>query len=194
MIRNKAHLSGMAMKALLSAAGCIILGLVFLGTRVLDPTSPLFGFVVFGVVGGVSFALFDERKYRDAAYVLLLLYLILFLTQSTEIAIVYLIYFVVVVTGTFLFVHFFFFRIDSLPIARPFVFAAILAIGVAFGTAVQWLIFARSDGTSFSIWRNIPLGFMIGLGLGLGVELAEYLRKERHRGHPGGNDSTEAMP
>jgi len=154
---------------------CTAVGASFFGSKIFNIGLPFFQFISFGLVGSVAFPLFYFKRYRDAIYVLIMLFIInIIIANLTKVSflIIHLLYFSSVIAAIFLFSKYFFNQIANLKISRPLVLAAILALFFVLATALQWVVFARDD-TPFYILGNLPIGFLVGLGLGIGFEISE---------------------
>ncbi len=62
--------------------------------------------------------------------------------------------------------------------ARPLILASLFAIFFVIVTIALNFIYQAGQGKLFP-FKNMPVGFLIGLGLGLGIELSEYLISKR---------------
>ena len=156
---------------------CMALGALFFGLQVFNKEFPFFQIVSLGLVGSVAFSLFYFKRYRDATYVLIMLFIAnIIAVNLTKVSfmIIHFLYFSSVIIAVFLFSKYFFFQIANMKISRPLVLASILALFFVMATGVQWSIFAK-DGMPFYPLANLPIGFLIGLGMGIGFEISEYL-------------------
>lgn len=156
---------------------CMALGTLFFGLQIFNKELPFFQIAAFGLVGSVAFSLFYFRKYRDAIYVLIMLFIAnIIIGNLTRISflVIHLLYFSSVIIAVFLFSKYFFIQIVNMKISRPLVLASILALFFVVATGLQWVIFAK-HGTPFYPLGNLPIGFLIGLGMGVGFEISEYL-------------------
>jgi len=153
---------------------CIIFGVIFFGVNVFNLKSPLFQFVSFGIIGSVSFALFQFDRYRDAAFVSILLFLIIFLVTGGRFLFTHFLYFLGVVISILLFSTLIYQKLEHLKYIRPLVLSGIFSISFVVITLILALIYYPGID-KINLFRNMPVGFLIGLGLGVGFELSEII-------------------
>ena len=153
---------------------CILTGITFFGLEVFETKSPFFQFLVYGIIGSISFIFFKLKRYRDALFILILLFLFDILWIGSKFPITHLIYYLSVISGLFIFSKYFFIQTVTIKYARPLILASILALLFVVGFFTLKLIYASGQGKLLP-FKNMPVGFLIGLGLGIGVELSEYL-------------------
>jgi hypothetical protein len=156
------------------SVSCILLGILFFGFEVFNSKSPFFQFVAYGIIGSVSFILFNLKRYRDATFVLVLLYLFNILLFSTKYLLTGLLYFLAVIAGSYIYSAYFFNQVKNIKTSRPLILAGIYAILFLIVTLLLVFIYEPTAGKLFAI-KNMPIGFLIGLGLGLGIELSDYI-------------------
>ena len=173
----KQDIKHIALTISLGTICCMALGALFFGLKIFDKELPFFQIASFGLVGSLAFSLFYFKRYRDATYVLIMLFIInIIIANLTKVSflIIHFLYFSSVIVAVFLFSKYFFIQIANMKISRPLVLASILALFFVMATGLQWVIFAK-DGMPFYPLGNLPIGFLIGLGLGIGFELSDYL-------------------
>lgn len=159
---------------------CTVFGLVFFGLQVGHIKPPVFYFASLGFTGSVAFSFFEPRKFREGIPALLLIFLLThviahFPTVSFDI--VYSIYFIGIVLAAFLFGKFIYRQSENVWFARPLILAGIVSLMAIAATALQWIAFAGGD-QPFHILTNVTPGFLFGLGLGIGFEIAAYFWPE----------------
>jgi hypothetical protein len=160
---------------------CVTLGALFFGSKIFNKELPFFQIASLGLVGSVAFSLFYFKRYRDAIYVLIMLFIINIIIANltkASFVIIHFLYFSSVIVAVFLFSKYFFIQIANMKISRPLVLASILALFLVMATGLQWVIFAK-DGMPFYPLGNLPIGFLIGLGLGIGFELSDYIYSKK---------------
>jgi hypothetical protein len=160
------------------SVSCILLGILFFGFDVFNSKSPFFQFVAYGIIGSVSFILFNWKKYRDAIFVLVLLYLFNILLFGTKYLLTGLLYFLAVIAGSYIYSAYFFNQAKNIKTSRPLILAGIYAILFLIVTLLLVFIYEPTAGKLFAI-KNMPIGFLIGLGLGIGIELSDYIISQR---------------
>ena len=160
-------------------AFCTFIGLLFFGLDVFNTKHVAFQFLAYGIAGSISFAMFRQKRFRDLIFLLLLLFLLnLVIVDISEpsFVITHLIFFAAVVFGIYLFAKYFYSKLENLRIARLLILASILSVMFVAATTLLWFIFSAGESQT-SFLRNLPLGFLIGLGLGVGFEVAERSKK-----------------
>lgn len=103
----------------------ILLGIIFFGFEIFNSKSPFFQFVVFGIIGSVSFMLFNWKRYRDSIFILVLPYLFNTLLFGTKYLLTGLLYFLAVITGSYLYSTYFFNQAKNIKTSRPLILAGI---------------------------------------------------------------------
>ena len=157
-------------------AACMLAGLIFFGMDIFDDKSPLFQIIVFGLVGSTSFILVTMKRYRDALFVLLIIFLLDMFIFGFKYPLNRTLYFLSAVGGAFLYERYFFHRTENIKIARPLIFAGIYAILSVLLVLILSLVHPTAQRNIYP-FINVPIGFLIGLGLGAGFELADQILK-----------------
>lgn len=152
----------------------VLIGITFFGLEVFQPQSPFFQFLVYGIIGSISFILFKLNRYRDALFILSLLFLFEILWLGSKFPITHLLYYLSITSGLFIFYKYFFVQTQTIKYARPLILASILALLFVVVFFALKLIYAPGSGKLLP-FKNMPVGFLIGIGLGIGIELAEHL-------------------
>lgn len=163
---------------IIGTISCLLLGITFFGLEVFDIKSPFFQFVVFGLIGSISFILFKLKRYRDTLFILALLLLFEILWLGSKYPITHTLGYLSVVISTYIYTKYFFNKIQGVKYARPLILASLFAIFFVIVTFALNFIYQASQGNLFP-FKNMPVGFLIGLGLGIGIELSEYLTSNR---------------
>lgn len=178
---KKEHIKYIALIIGFGTICSLIIGLLFFGLKIFDTKHPLFEFFTFGIIGSVAFSLFNTKRFRDAIFALIFLFffnVIIVGMSKASILITYLLYFSGVILSTYLFIKYFYNQLANIKIARPMVLAGILAILFVVVTITQWILFASGE-KQFYVLSNLPLGFLLGLSLGIGFELSDYLSSKK---------------
>ncbi|MEJ2048292.1 MAG: hypothetical protein P8Y60_00330, partial [Calditrichota bacterium] len=118
------------------------------------------------------------KKYRDAIFGLVLLYLFNILLFGTKYLLTGLLYFLAVIAGSYIYSAYFFNQAKNIKTSRPLILAGIYAILFLIVTLLLVFIYEPTAGKLFAI-KNMPIGFLIGLGLGIGIELSDYIISQR---------------
>ncbi|MEJ2053243.1 MAG: hypothetical protein P8X42_04920 [Calditrichaceae bacterium] len=160
---------------IIGAAICIILGLIFFGQNIFNTRSLLFGIITGGITGAAAFALFNAKRNRDAVFISILLFIITYFISGKGYFITQLLYLAGIVVSVFVYSKWTFGKLKSAKYARPLILAGF--ISVAFIAAYLLLVLIYySDTIILRPFTNMPIGFLIGLGLGIGFEIAEILK------------------
>lgn len=155
----------------------IILGFIFFQFRIFNVHHPLFQFVAYGIVGSVAFALFLQRSYRDAVFALILLFVLIVIVAGIyrfTLLVTHSFFFLAMVFSILFFERHFYGKMVNIKIARPIVLAGIVAVTFVLASTILRLLFYPSEG-QFHFFSNMPIGFLIGLGLGIGFEVSKFL-------------------
>ncbi|MGD9489586.1 MAG: hypothetical protein AB7W47_16320 [Calditrichaceae bacterium] len=165
------------MTILFGTALSSILGMIPFGMRILDPGHPAFQFISFGLIGSSAFALFLVRQYRDAIFVTVLLFILNFFFSGRTvpgIILTYLLFFVAVTGSVYLYSRYFYDVLSDLLVARPLILSSMMAISFVVATFLLFLVFGSVNNQFYPL-GNLPIGFLIGLGLGVAFEFVELL-------------------
>jgi len=155
----------------------IILGFIFFQFRIFNIHDPLFQFLAYGIVGSVAFALFLQRRYRDAVFALILLFVLNVIVAGIyrfTLLVTHSFFFLAMVFSILFFERHFYGKMANIEIARPIVLAGIITIAFLLVSPILRLLFYSSEG-QFHFFSNMPVGFLIGLGLGIGFEVSKFL-------------------
>jgi hypothetical protein len=161
---------------------CLLLGMLFFGLQLTRFDRPPVYFLVLGFAGSLSLALLRQKKVRDVIYINVLIYFMFAIVASVLrpiTALVLLIYYLAIVLALFVYVRNFDARLARMPLARPLMLAAIVGVFFIVANLAHSLLFINHFSTRFLL-RNLPMGFLLGLGYGLGEEVSErYLARKR---------------
>jgi hypothetical protein len=182
MENQKGALARAAVRALIVAAATIVVGLLLFRERVFVPTSRDFQFVVCGVTGGLFYAALRASSIRNGVAALFVWYLFLTLLLgkptmwNVTLDLVYVLAVAAAVSLSF--------RLDRSSILRTTLqrvagMAVFMAIANALAVLVLSLIhFQTLRAHPLTVLEysllNLELGTVIGLGLGGGMEIAEW--------------------
>ncbi|MGD9900859.1 MAG: hypothetical protein AB7T22_17165, partial [Calditrichaceae bacterium] len=121
-----------------------ILGLIPFGVRILDIGHPAFQLISFGMIGSSAFAFFSCRRYRDAIFVIVLLFIIDFLITGQPVPggiLTFLLFFIAVSGSVYLYSRYFFEVFSDLIIVRPLILISMMAISFVVVTFLLFFIF-----------------------------------------------------
>lgn len=151
-----------------------LIGLFFFGTEVFQSKSPFFQFIVVGFECSLSFVLFELNRYREAIFILIIVFLFDYMWFGSKYPVTHFIYFLSVVVCAFLYIKFFYRQAKMLKLYRPLVLSSLLGIMFVIDYYILLVIYGSGPGKLLP-FKNMPIGFLIGLGVGIGIETSEYL-------------------
>jgi hypothetical protein len=152
------------------------LGVLFFGWHVQEYAFQV-QFVVMGLVGSCFFAAVKFSQLRDAILLLLLLYLlyvILFRINRLDSLLGHACFFAGVGGALHLFHVFVEAKLQRLKVGKFFVLALMIAVMYASAPAIVGMVLSQSDLMD-EIAKTFAIGFIVGSGLGIGIELSEMI-------------------
>ena len=150
----------------------IVIGLVVFGAEIFKYRSPFFQIPLYGLTGSLGFILFKQRRYRDAIFVFLIILILDLTIFGFKFTVTRSLYFLNIIAGTYIYVRYFYSQSVNIKYARPILLAGIYAILTIPVALMLFLIYETGNAGVFP-FRNIPIAFMIGLGMGIGFEISE---------------------
>jgi hypothetical protein len=151
---------------------CLIVGLCFFGLKVFVFNIPASQFLIVGLTGSIFYSLLKFRSVRDAILIMILLYLANILAfGSDRFLLTRLLFFVGISGALFVFFRYFDDRIKELKFGKFLTVASLFTIMYVVCTIVLQAIYNSADFKTELLY-NLDLGFLIGLGLGLGIEIS----------------------
>jgi hypothetical protein len=171
--------------SLLAATTTAVIGFIFFQSAIFEINGSSFQFLTFGIAGGMIFSTFRFLSKQQAAFsIILLLVLDLVLDRSTTWRFMLrdAIYYFGITAAIFLFAYYFFNKLRGVLLARILVLGSTIALSYLAITIILYLVFLPSSNgfspdLSQMIYFNLSQGFLIGLGIGIGIELAERALK-----------------
>ncbi len=156
---------------------CILLAILFFGFKWNDINRPPVYLITLGFAGSLSLALFRQKKLRDVIYVNILIYF-LFAIVSTLLypitAFILLIYFTALIFSLFIYVKYFDKKLSHIKLVRPLVLASTVGLFYITANFLHGLIFINQFTMGFLL-ANLPIGFLLGLGIGIGEEIGDRI-------------------
>jgi hypothetical protein len=171
--------------ALLAAVGAIMIGLIFFGRGIFNSNRVGYQFLSFGIIGGFLFSSFRFLKLWMAAIIFVVLLVLNevalhlgnwdFIWQDV-------LYFVAMASSVFFFARYYMPKLAGTILSRLFAISSLFAIGFTLVTIIFYFIFAANPNIprfnlAQMIYYDLAQGFLVGFGLGAGVEGAEYVVK-----------------
>ncbi len=150
----------------------LLTGYLFFGGEILNIRQPVFGFTAYGITGSFFFGLLMVRRFRDAIFAIILLFALnLFLTHARFLVAQFLFF-----STSIIAVLIYWARIygngRSWRWMRPLSLSGLFGVFYIGITVLLGIIYLGGVSRPLS---NLSVGFLIGLGLGLGFELGDWL-------------------
>jgi hypothetical protein len=163
---------------------CIILGYLFFQSNVFQLTHSAFGFILFGLMGSTTFAVLRSSSVSKAAATLLILVVLNeVLTKPPEWHFIVrdVLFALSIGTSVFVFHRMFYKQLSVIRMARPLILGSLIAVSATLVTVVLLLVLSAFSTTfradpMHSITVNLSIGFLIGIGMGIGFELVSTMR------------------
>lgn len=161
--------------------GCMLIGFIFFQFNIFDAKSWAFDFVRFGALTAIFFALLQSLTVRNAiaAYIVLSLINQAILPKPYEMSFSLfwnLLEHIVIGIAVYLFWRFSFSGKKN-KVIRPLMLAGYFMIAWAF-ISIMLRVYANwYEGLIHLIYRNIQHGLLMGLGLGVGIEVGNLFLK-----------------
>jgi len=172
----KSNPAGFFLTIFLGIAGSILVGFLLYGGRIFDSHLPHFQFVAFGIIGAVFYATLKYISLRAALVALLMLYIMQVITAGST-TFDWLLRDFVYVGGIGFAVHNF--AAFTERELRGWRFGKFLALGlimaIAYAAITSILCILTRTCIGAALFPSLIKGFLIGGGLGLGLEIAEIL-------------------
>ncbi len=187
---NKEKWKEFLLTALLAAVGAIVMGLIFFGHGIFDKNRVGFQFLSFGIVGGFLFASFRYLKLWIAAIIFVaLLALDEAVLHSGNWDFVWqdVLYFVAVSASLFAFARYYFARLGGAVLGRLLTLSALVAAAYIIVTIAFYFIFLGNPmiprfNLSQMVYYDLAQGFLLGSGLGAGLEVADFVIRKTSKG------------
>ena len=162
---------------ILGTVVCLIFSLYFFKAAEFDLYQLHIYFVVMGLAGSVTLALLLANRLRDTLYINILIYIIFVVivygvVNKPRMAVILLLYMLGLWAAVWVYVRMFEPRLTAAVISRPLVLAGLGGLFFIIVTLIQALIYIHKINRGF-VLTNMPVGFFLGLGIGIGRELKE---------------------
>ncbi len=164
---------------------CAILGfgLVFFRLKVFDVGMIASQFLAGGITAAIAYSALKTPRWRDGFVALLVWYIVLtFLVVQYHAYLLILNFAYVAGIAAAVYLYYYFVRKEVVRglLQRVAAAGVILAIANAFiilflGMFNLHAVYASPGSYASTILRNLQLGTLVGIGFGLGVEIAEYI-------------------
>lgn len=168
--------------AALGLFSCLVTGYLFAGNRIFVNTNPPFQFVIYGLAGAILFSLLKFSTLRNFLYgaaLLLLLEIIRGKVKDEGILFARFVYFAGIAISIYLYSQLFDAPLKSLKFGKFLSLGGTVAavnFVLAWFWGSLWNIFIKPANIRELILEQTFIGFMIGIGLGIGFEIAGAIK------------------
>jgi hypothetical protein len=171
------------LRMVIVACATVGLGLVFFRLNVFDMVMTASQFLTSGITAAITYAALKTPRRRDGFVALLVWYVVLtFLVVQFHAYLLILFFAYVAGIAGAVCLYSYFLRKEMVRGALQRVAAAGVIIAIANAVIVLFLgifnlhaVSASPGSYASTVFKNLQLGTLIGIGFGLGVELAEYI-------------------
>lgn len=178
------------LNALLGAVGAILVGLIFFGRGVFDVNRVGYQFISFGIAGGILFSSFLFLKKWIAGIIFIVLLILneaLLHIGNWDFIWQDVLYFAAMSAALFVFAEYYFPRLSATVLSRLLALSSLFAVGYIVVTVIFYFIFTANPAVprfnlSQMIYYDLAQGFLVGFGLGAGIEGAQFVIKRTTRG------------
>ena len=167
-----------------AALGAVAVGFLFLRQNIFEVRLPAFVFLSGGLTDGIIFSTLRVASIRNSLAIVFLIVLA-HVVLNRPIFWVYALRDALFVLGLsaalFVFLRYFFEHYRGQRVGRPLILSSLVAIAYTFVTVILDLAFLFSGGAptlnlAQAVYFNLAQGFLLGIGLGAGIELSEVLK------------------
>ena len=156
----------------------VLAGVAFFGMQVFQVSSPLFQFLSYGFAGSLAFALFQKRFFIVSLFVHIILFTGLYFLGGRSFFVSRLFFYGGLLAVMYLYTVYVAEGFPERPYLRPLVSGFMMAAVFTLNTFILSLIHGSGGGIR-GIFPNMTAGALIGLGLGIGFEIAKKIRERR---------------
>lgn len=156
--------------------GSTLAGGFFFGNQVFTIRSPFFQFLTGGLLAAVFFAFWRANKRKDAIFASLLIFVLSFFITGGHYFLTHLLYFLGIGVAVFLYAEWLFERLDKKKLLRSLALVALLTVIFIIVNLVLTFIHYSAD-VQIMPFKTAPVGAIMGFGLAIGFETAEWLGK-----------------
>ncbi|MGB2867304.1 MAG: hypothetical protein WBD36_02540 [Bacteroidota bacterium] len=170
----------------------ILMGFVFFRFSVFQVTSPAFQFVLFGFYASFLYAVFRTSSFQQSVGTFLLLVVLHEIVMNSSTFYIVLrdvVFLTALASAVYIFHQYFFGRLGHFPQSRPLILGALFTLSSVLATTILWMIHSllqssfivgRSYAGSANLLQGFE-GFLIGLAVGIGIELSILVKSKRLR-------------
>jgi len=170
-------------RALVVSAACIVLGVIIFQNTVFIPTMRAFQFTLSGITAGISYAALKASSIRNGVVSLCVWYLVLtFLIEqyNSWLLVLNLVYLAGIAVAVYFYLYVMNVGLVRGAVQRIAAMAVITAITnglivIVLGAFALGAVVNRPAAWLESALFNLEIGTLIGLAVGVGIEITEYL-------------------
>ena len=160
---------------------CLIVGLCFFGLKIFASHNSAFQFITGSLSGSIFFSLLKFRNTRDAFLILILIYLADLVFLGTFLyPLSHLFFFGAVGSALYVFFHFFESMFKELKFGGFLIIACLFALTYFLSVVILRVIY-HPLVFHIGIFYNLYFGFLMGLGLGVGIDLSRIVNSRLWR-------------
>ena len=155
----------------------IAIGFLYFGLKVFTPKMASFQFLIGGLIGAIFYSTLIIYRLKDALYVLISLFLfheIVIKVSTFSYFIRDFIYIGSISFAIYIFVKLFHHKLKEIRFGKFLIFASLFTVASILSTIILGLILSPSEIRNALI-TNVFIGSLLGIGLGLGLEISEIL-------------------
>ena len=164
---------------LLGSLFTILLGYSFKHASIFRPTDPGFQFVIYGICGSILMALIHLSSFKNfiiGLFALLLITLMLFGITNFRIIVSRFLFLAALAAAIFIYHHYYYNKLNKMAFGKFIPLSALLSIANLFLALIISLVIKELNIREL-ILGQAGYGFMIGTGIGLGLELSVPIKK-----------------
>jgi hypothetical protein len=176
------HLKSLLVRLLVITISGLLIGYLFRGSSIFDPSAVAFQFTFNSITAALFYSTMKSSSTRNALVVALVWYLLNTLTypKNVHMMVMYLVYVAAILVTVMLYLRSIRRPMFQGTVQRIVAFSLLTALLnglVVVVLEIIWTVFAGAQfqRTSAIAFENFQLGALIGLGVGAGIQLAEYM-------------------
>ncbi len=155
----------------------ILIGYSYFGLKVFNPKISSFQFFITGLIGAIFYATLKVYKLRNALFILLFLFIfheIIIKTSTLSYFIRDLLFIGGISLSIIIFINFFHEKLKEIKFGKFLTFASLFTITYIIITVILGLFLSPVEIKNVLL-TNVFIGSLLGIGLGIGLELSEIL-------------------
>lgn len=182
-MNKRMGLTRLLITTILTTVGTTIVGYLMFRSAIFNPDDLSFQFVSFGLIGGIILSSFRLLSKPQAVFIFILFFILDVLPRSLGVSDAWLheaVYYLGFTMAIITFASYVFDRLRGMIVARILIVSAGTAIVYIIIAIVLYVIFRVTASELYlnltqMIYFNLAQGFLLGLGFGEGIEMAEVI-------------------